>query len=73
MNKYLAQAKEARQRFIKFKGCDRKVAFETESDALLPGMDVYRCDYCTKFHRTAAKRKWMAGVHTLSLRKHRSK
>ena len=71
MNKYYQQGKEARLKFLKWKGCDRKLAFDNESDAQNPGQDVYKCTYCEKYHRTSAKRKWMAGVHTLSKRLHK--
>jgi len=52
MNKYEQQAREARRRHLRRWSCERKRAYESEEAAAKPGAKVYRCRYCSKWHRS---------------------
>ena len=54
MNKYRKQSRVAQRRRKREKMCDRKVAFNTREDAMIKGADVYKCQHCGRWHRTAA-------------------
>ena len=53
-NKYAAESRKARAGVRRLFACDRKVAFETEAEAVQPGQLHYHCRYCGKWHRSGS-------------------
>lgn len=51
VNKYKAQAKEARQARRR-RACERKRRYTTREDAYQQGQRIYQCPVCNGWHRS---------------------
>jgi NMD protein affecting ribosome stability and mRNA decay len=50
MNKYKKQSKEARKKGKLYYDCERKVAYETPTEFVNEGLELYMCPHCKKYH-----------------------
>jgi hypothetical protein len=51
-NKYKALSKAAHEERRRQKMCLDKHAYDTQEEALDPHQKIYKCPYCSKWHRT---------------------
>lgn len=67
MNKYsvFSKAKEVYRDRLILLGCTSKKTYNTRLEAKYKTQEVYKCDYCPGFHRTAVARKLIGRINIL--------